>query len=405
LRLIVRRTNSLKGSIEVPPSKSHTHRAILLASLASGTSLISNPLLCEDCIATIEACRSIGAKIKEGKTLEIEGVGGNPNPPEIIDVKNSGTTIRFMTAVSSLSSNPVILTGDESIQRRPMAPLLNSLKELGAEAYSLKNNGCPPIRVKGRLKGGRAILKGVSSQFLSSLLIACPLADSDTELKVTDLKSRPYVEMTLSHLKRTGIKVQNTKDTFKIPGKQRIKATNYKVPGDYSSAAFFLGAAFITHSSIHLKGLDPKDVQGDKAIFTIIEEMKKGSYREIDLSNTPDLLPIVSVLACYAKGRTIIKNVEHARLKESDRITCMCSELRKMGASIKERKDGLVIEKSELKGEELDGHKDHRVVMALAVAGLGAEGTTVIKDSETISVSFPDFVRKMQMLNANLEEE
>lgn len=408
MKIVVKKTEHLKGCVKVPPSKSHTHRAIILASLASGTSMIKNPLLSTDCIATIEACKAIGAKINiKDNMIIIHGVNGKPQTPQsVIDVSNSGTTIRLMATISALCDREVILTGDKSVQNRPIGPLLKSLNDLGAKAVTLKNNDKPPISVTGRLHGGKTTLEGISSQFLSGLLIACTLAESDTELTVTGLKSTPYVEMTLNHLKRVGVKIHYKHlNMFKIPGKQQFKAQNYTVPGDYSSAAFLLAAASITKSEIEISGLDPNDTQGDKTIIRIIKEMKTGNNRVIDLGNFPDLLPIVAVLGCYAEGTTVIKNVEHARLKESDRIASTCCELHKMGANIKETEDGVVVKKSKLYGAELDGHNDHRIVMALAVAALGAKDKTVINDAETIPVSFPTFIETMKKLHADIHLE
>lgn len=404
MRLIVEKTECLVGNVRVPPSKSHTHRAVVLASLASGTSTVRGPLLSEDTMATVEACEAFGACIdRVNAGLQIKGVHGKPQPPEgVIDARNSGTTIRFMTCVAALCNSRVKLTGDESVQGRPIEPLLKSLNDLGAEAVSLKSTGYP-LTVTGKLKGGKTIVEGISSQFLSGLLITCPLADLDSELVVVDLKSKPYVEMTLVHLERVGIKIHyENLNRFKIPGGQRIQAVNYMVPGDYSSAAFLMAAAYVTKSKIDISGLYPDDTQGDKTISGIIEEMKTGSHREIDLKDTPDLLPIVAVLGCYTDGTTVVKNVEHARLKESDRIASICSMLNKMGADIEELEDGLKVKKSRLKGGVLDGHRDHRIVMALAVAGLGASGTTVIDGAEVISVSFPGFVETMKRIHANI---
>jgi len=410
MKLVVKKTNELNGKICAPPSKSHTHRAIILASLAAGTSTIKNPLLSEDCLATIKACKAIGADIKfdSHSNLQIKGVNGKiQTPKDIIDVGNSGTTIRLMTSIIALCNGKVVLTGDESIRKRPIDYLLNSLNDLGANTKSINMNGCPPVLVEGQIRGGKTTLEGISSQFLSGLLISCPLAKSDTEIKVEILKSKPYIEMTLEHLKRVGINIdfQNF-NKFNIAGNQKIQSKNYTIPGDYSSAAFLLAAANITKSKISITGLDPNDKQGDKEIYKIINRMNNGVKREIDLLNNPDLLPIVAVLGCYSKGITIIKNVEHARLKESDRIKSTYSNLKKMNADIQETDDGLIVKKSKLVGNnKLNGHKDHRIVMALAVAALGAKGHTTIEEAETISVSFPNFVKSMQKINAKIRLE
>ncbi len=408
MNLIVSKTEKLSGSAKAPPSKSHTHRAIIIASLASGTSTIKNPLLSGDCLSTMRACKAIGAEITvENGNLIISGVNGKPTAPrKIIDVKNSGTTIRIMSAISALCNGEIVLTGDESIQKRPIQPLLDALNSLGANAVSL-NKGNPPVKISGKLKGGEAALNGISSQFLSALLIACPLAEGNTKLKVSGLKSRPYVNLTLEHLKSAGAIIEHEDDfgSFTINGKQNFKTRDFTVPADFSSAAFLLAAGAITGSKISVEGLDMEDAQGDRAIIDIIELMKTAENREIDLSNSPDLLPITAVLGCFARRTTIIKNVEHARLKESDRIAAICAELKKMGARIEERKDGLVVSNSKLKGTSLNGHKDHRIVMALAVAGLGAEGQSKISDADMIATSFPDFVGSMQKLGANIHFE
>jgi len=404
MKLIVSPCNKLEGTVNVPSSKSHTHRAIMLASLADGVSTIRNPLLSEDCLATIEACRKIGAEISIQDALTITGIAGRPRITEgIINVGNSGTTIRLMSAIVALSDGEVTLTGDQSIQKRPMGPLLDSLNDLGASARSMRGDGCPPVIIRGPIRGGKTRIEGISSQFVTGLLITCQLADSDTELEVSNLKSKPYARMTLEHLKRVGIDVEHDDlSRFKIKGGQTLKSSDYTVPGDYSSAAFLMAAASITSSHITILGLDPGDMQGDKAIIEIMGMMVSGSEREIDLGDTPDLLPITAVLACYAPGSTILKNVEHARLKESDRISTICAELKKMGADIKERADGLVINNSKLEGADLDGHLDHRIVMSLAVAALGAEGPSIIDNAETIMTSFPGFEETMRTLGANI---
>ena len=406
MNLIVEKTNKLTGEITVPPSKSHTHRAIILSSLAHGTSFIKNPLFAKDCNATITACRSIGARItKEKSGLLIEGNSGCIIPSlKTIDVGNSGTTLRLMSAIVAHSSKVVILTGDKSIQQRPIEPLISCLNDLGAKAFTVNNNGKPPVSIRGVINGGETTLDGISSQFLSGLLISCCLASKDSVIHVDNLKSKPYVDMTLHYLKQSGIEIINHEyKKFQIPGGQKLLPQLYTIPGDFSSASFLFAAAYITSSNIQIKGLDYDDIQGDKKILSIMESMKNDENREIDLSNTPDLLPIIAVLACFADGITTLINASHARLKESDRIAAMASELQKMNASIKETADGLIIHPSRLKGTKVSGHKDHRIAMALSIAGLQAEGITEITDADTIAISYPLFIESMQQLQANMK--
>jgi 3-phosphoshikimate 1-carboxyvinyltransferase len=406
VKLIVERTEKLSGSVLAPPSKSHTHRALILASLAAGTSTIENHLTSDDIRATIEACRKIGAQVETGQVLKVTGVGGKlQTPSSEIDVRNSGTTMRFMTVVAALCDGTTKLTGDASIRSRPIGPLLRSLTELGAKgAASVKNNGCPPVSITGKMTGGKTCIDGESSQFLSGLLISCPLAEGDCEISVTDLNSRPYAKMTLEHLERAGAKVRNEElRTFYVSGGQSFKSFQYKIPGDYSSAAFLIVAAKITGSTIKVFGLDQNDTQGDKAIITILGLMRSGNKRWIDLRDTPDLLPVSAVLGCFSDGMTVLKNVPHARSKESDRISSICSELKKMGADIEEAPDGLIVRGSNLKGAKLDGHKDHRIVMALTVAALNAEGKSIINDADTLSTSYPQFVADLVGLGANIK--
>lgn len=405
MKLVVEKSGGLSGSVTAPPSKSHTHRAVIIASLAGGTSTIQNPLMSDDCVATIEACRQFGAKIEAGKALKIDGVGGKPRTPATeIDVKSSGTTIRFMTAVSALCDGTTRLTGDGSVRARPFGPLLQSVKDLGAKgAESILGNGCPPVAITGKLKGGRTVIEGYSSQFVSGLLVACPLAEAASEIVVRNMRSRPYVTMTLEHLGRAGVKVRHEGlRKFHIDGNQPFGTLDYRVPGDHSSAAFLRAAAEVTGSDFEILGLDERDSQGDRAIAGIITKMRSGDRREIDLRDTPDLLPVAAILGCHARGTTILKNVPHARHKESDRISALCAELEKMGAAIEERPDGLVIRGCALKGAELEGHGDHRIVMALAVAALVAEGRSVIDGADTLSKSYPGFVQDMARLGANM---
>lgn len=406
MKLIVQNTAALAGEVLVPPSKSHTHRAIIIASLSEGTSRISNPLRSGDITSTIEACKAFGARFQRtGTILKVTGVAGRPAVPlRVIDVGNSGTTIRLMGSLAALCDGSTTLTGDESIQGRPMGPLLTCLNDLGAQARSIRDDENPPVEIIGPMQGGSTTLQGLSSQFLSSLLIASPLAAGSTRISVVNLRSSPYAAMTLTHLERAGAVIDsNGGDEFKIGGGQLYTAQDFTVPGDFSSAAFLLAANHVTDSRVEVLGLDDEN-QADRFILEIMRRMQSDESRVFDLGECPDLLPITAVLGCYSQGRTTLRNVEHARLKECDRITAICSELAKMGARIEERPDGLTVERSSLRGAVLDGHKDHRIVMALAVAALRASGRTEISDSEVISISFPDFIGVMRGIGADMTE-
>jgi len=421
MKLLVKPCNSLYGTASVPPSKSYTHRAVIIASLARGASTIHNPLLSEDTIASIEACRKIGALLDVHEDrINIEGVFGAPQTPkDAIDVRNSGTTLRVMTPVCSLCSEEVTLTGDESIRRRPMQPLLTALEQLGAKTTSV--NGNAPVTVKGPISGGRCRITGdISSQFISGLLIACALAREETTINLlTPLKSQPYVDLTLDVMNKFSATAEKGANAYRVPGSQIYHGINYTVEGDYSSAAFLLVAAALLESDITITNISQDSKQGDRRIIEILREMGvnlqiredsvtiKGTGDldgiQTDLGDSPDLLPIVAVIGTLANGKTQIKNVGHLRYKESDRLKAITTELNKMGAQVKEGKDSIEIKGVKtLKGGHLSGWADHRIVMALSIAALRAKEETIIDHADTIPVSFPGFEKTMQNLGADM---
>lgn len=419
MKLIIEPSN-LNGEINIPASKSHTIRAVFIASLADGVSEVINPLESADGLSAVEACRCFGAKIEElDNKWIVHGTGGNIRTvKKIIDVGNSGTTARFCTGSASLGKDLITITGDGQTRKRPMQSLIDALNNLGADIKSIENNGRLPISVKGRLKGGKTEVSGMTSQFISSLLINCPLSDGDSEIHVKDLNEKPYVGMTMWWLNKQGIvyKEENL-ERFFIKGKQSYKPFKETVPADFSSATFFLCAGAITNSMITLKGLDMNDTQGDKRVVNILKvmganinltekgiEVKGGDLRgmEIDMNDIPDALPAMSVVGCIAEGKTILRNVPQARIKETDRIAVMREELSKMGADIEELPDGLIIRKSKLRGAKVSGHSDHRAVMSLSVAGLIAEGITEIETAEAVNITFPDFIDLMKNSGAKI---
>jgi len=412
-------TGKLAGRIKAPPSKSYTHRVIILAGLSKGAVRIRDPLLSADPLATVEAVRAAGARIEESQNaLRVLGNAGHVEAPELVDVKNSGTTIRIMSSVFSLCDKRVTLTGDASIQERPMEPLLEALEGVGVKTTS--KDGKPPISVKGPMRGGTIRIRGdVSSQYISGLLIACPLRGEDTTIEITtELKSKPYLDLTLDVIADFGAKIENEDyERFLIRGGQSYSKGEYVVEGDYSGAAFMLGASALTDSAVTVTNLYNESKQGDRYFLDILKMMgaevkthkdevtvlggKSLRGVEVDLSQTPDLLPITAVMCALAKGRSIICNVEHARLKECDRISAMAKGLISMGVKLEERQDGLVIQGSDtLRGAKVDGFSDHRIVMALAVAGLRADRPTRISGAESVSVSYPGFLDDLRTLGS-----
>lgn len=413
--------SDLAGSVSIPGSKSHTIRSIFLAGLAGGKSTIRNPLLSDDAVSAVNVCRAFGSTFNyDSDCYKVDGVAGYPKVSEnIVDVGNSGTTLRLALMTAALVQGCTVFTGDYQIRKRPVGQLVEAINNLGGEAFTTRGNGAAPVVIKGRASGGYTKLDAVTSQYLSSLLINAPLLEKDTRIEVTRLNEVPYVEITLWWLDKLGIKYShNSMKEFHIPGGQQYKPFECAIPGDFSSATFFMVQAAISGNELILSNLDMSDPQGDKAVLGILNDMgaeikfnsnnvvvkgKNLQGREIDMNSIPDALPAMAVAACFAKGETRLVNVPQARLKETDRISVMCEELSKMGADIKELPDGLVIRESKLKGASVCGHDDHRVVMSLAIAGLNCSGETVIDTAEAMNITFPGFVDSVRKCGGKIQ--
>jgi len=417
------KASDIGGEVVIPGSKSHTIRALTLGLLAEGESVIGSPLESSDTLSCLEMVRQLGGEVKEEENAwRIQGRGTElPPPSDVIDVGNSGTSLYVGLGVAGLIRGATVFTGDHQIRNRPSEGLLASLNDLGAEAFSTRGNGKPPVVVRGPLKGGKTSIKAVTSQYLSALLIAAPGAEGTSIIDVPLLNEKPYVTMTLDWLERSGITLENDNyRRFTVPGRQKYKTFDAHVPADFSSATFFFAAAALTGAELTLRGLDFSDSQGDKEVVDILEKMgaevEKGERHitirgkslrggTFDLNAIPDALPALAVVACFAEGETRLVNVAQARLKETDRISVMAAELKKCGADIEEMPDGLVIRKSSLTGTRVSGHHDHRIVMSLAVAALASEGEMEIDTAEAVSVTFPGFRAMMESIGAGILEE
>jgi len=423
MELIVKKS-CLNGSVTVPASKSHTIRAVVIASLADGTSTINAPLASSDTNSAVACYRALGAQIdtSEQACWKVIGTAGHITAPKkVIDVGNSGTTLRIAIGSAALAPAEQVtkFTGDEQIRSRPIGPLLDSLTELGAKCESLKNNGRAPVEVTGHLKGGKTTIECRTSQYLSSLLLCTPLAQRDSEIEVTLLNEPGYVRMTLDWLDKQNIEYRNNNfGQFHIKGGQSYKAFDLAIPADFSSATFFLCAAALVGDEVTLLGLDFKDSQPDKAVVDYLKQMGaditiesgKVTVRaarlkgvEIDMNETPDALPAMAVTAAFAAGTTKLINVAQARSKETDRIEAMAQELGKMGINVEELPDGLIINGGRPEPARLNGFSDHRIVMALAVAGMAVNGQCTIDTAEAMNVTFPNFVELMQGIGADME--
>jgi len=413
--------SKISGQITCPPNKSYSHRAIFLASIAGKNCTVNNVLLSADTKATIDACEKFGAEIEilDSSIIVKNPINLDTNVTQI-NTENSGTTIRIASGIASLFSNEITLTGDSSLQKRPMQPLLDALSSIGAQCSS--TNGNPPIKIKGKILGGNVSIPGnFSSQFISALLICAPLTKNGINLNIEgNLVSKPYLDATIATMRRFGVIVQTL-----IPYKkynitpQIYKNTEFTVPIDFSSLALLLSAAVLNGEEISIKGNLGNLPQGDEVFIDILEQLgvritisekeikikspEKLTGGKFDLSNSPDLLPPLAILSLNSSNPIEVINVKHARLKETDRIAIIARELVKLGIKVEEKDDGLILELSDnLKGAELISENDHRLFMAFCIAGMYV-GDCTITDPESVKVSYPNFIEEMTRIGAKIK--
>jgi 3-phosphoshikimate 1-carboxyvinyltransferase len=423
-------TSRVAGEARAPPSKSYTHRAILAAGYSEGAT-VRSPLDSADTRATGRAVEAFGGRVAwddgAGRVV-VDGFDGRPAVPEdVIDCGNSGTTTRLVTGCAALADGLTVLTGDASLRSRPHGPLLDAVDDLGGRAESTRRNGQAPLVVGDAMPGGTVSIPGdVSSQFVTALLMAGAVTGEGIEVALeTELKSAPYVDITVEVLRDFGVEARRTDAGFAVDGGQAYDAGDgYEVPGDFSSMSYLLAAGAVAAADgdrVVVGGARPS-AQGDSAVVDVLDRMGAAvdwdreageitvrrsplSGVTVDVGDTPDLLPTIAAVGAVADGDTRIENCEHVRYKETDRVAAMAEELEKMGASVTEEADVLTVhgDETDLVGARVDGRADHRIVMALSVAALAAEGTTTVAGGEHVDVSFPDFFAVLSSLGADVE--
>ncbi len=419
--LEIKTVESIDADVTVPGSKSITQRALIAAALAGGTSTLVGPLASEDTAYTSGALQSMGMQVeqRDGEWL-VHGCGGQVKTPgKEIFLGNNGTATRFLTSFVGLGHGDFTIAGGKRMEERPIDPLLTALIGWGVDIKSVKGTGCPPLfaTAKGIAGGETTLPEGKSSQYLSSLLLVGPYTKNKAILNVAGVvPSKPYVTMTLAVMRSFGAELfaAESLNRFEIEPKLYSPCT-YHIEGDASSASYFFAAAAITGGRVRVKNVPNPSLQGDTALVGMLEQMgctvdytdgitvtgpKELRGVDVDMGDCPDVAPTLAIVAAHAKGRTVIRNIEHLRIKECDRINAMATELAKMGAKVSEQPDTLIIEGdggASLHGAEIDTYEDHRIAMCFGVVGLVTPGV-FIKDKDVVVKSFPDFWERFQWL-------
>ena len=414
------KSSKIHGKITCPPNKSYTHRAVFLAALSDGKSIVKNILRSQDTIATINACKAFGVEVhEEDDIITIKNSIGETVQGSMINAENSGTTIRIAIAIAALSGGNTMLTGDDSLKKRPMQPILDSLETLGITSES--NDGKPPITIKGKIKGTEVTINGdISSQFISALLIIAPRLENGLIINIQgELVSKPYIDLTIAIMKEFGVVVNSEIPYKKYVVKHQIyKPTTFTVPSDFSNLALLLASNVLLGDGLEIEISLGNLPQGDEAIIDILEELgvnvtlngniittkspKMLTGGRFDLSNTPDLLPALAILSLKSSEPIEIFNVKHARYKETDRIAIISRELKKIGIVVEEHEDGMTLTSNEnLSSGELNSENDHRLFMAFSIAAMYI-GDCTVTDPDSVQISYPNFISDMKNVGAQI---
>lgn len=427
MKFLINRTEKLGGSIVIPGNKSGTARALVIGAMGDGPTTVVNPLHNIDTYSIIDCLKSFGIKfdLSDDNKWIVYGKGGVlEQPKKVLDVGNSGTGLYAIIALASLFNGANVVSGDYQICYRSAGPEVDALNLMGAKIKSTRNNGLAPFYIEGGLKGGVCTMPNTNSQWYNlGMFLCCALADGDSEIRIEGTPyERPYVDMSLGMLQQAGIVIENYDyKKFVIKGHQKVKATEFVIPGDWGSSGYPTVAAAITGSEVAFHNLDPNTYAGETQNVDVLRNagckvdltkdgiIVKGSDhlvgQEIDCTGTPDAVPIYAVLGLAAKeGKTVLNNIAASRLKETDRTHTIVTELSKMGGKFEEENNRLIIYPSKLHGTFIDGHHDHRIVMASSIAALIADGPSIIDNSEFSGVSYPEFYDHMKALGANIEK-
>ncbi len=419
----VKPLTKLDAVVKIPGSKSYSQRALVISTLAEGTSSLRNLLFAEDTEYLMAALCLLGAEITEtGDEVLVKGTGGRINSPgKPIFLGNNGTALRFLTSAVSLGEGRFVLTGEKRLRERPVKPLLDALEKLGVLIRTEEGRGFPPVTIDARgLDGGNVTFSNVvSSQFISSLLISAPYARGDVEIKLHGhTVSQPYIEMTLEAMRLFGVEVgREGKDQFFVKSGQRYEGRSYQVEGDASTASYFFLAAALCRGRVRVLNINPRSLQGDIRLLETLEDLGStvirgedwveitggtlpaGDYT-IDMGDMPDMVPTLAVLAAFREGRTVIANVSHLRIKESNRIAALVSEISKMGIGAEETADGLIVTGGRPQAAEIETYNDHRIAMSFAIAGLAIPGMKIV-NPQCVGKSFPAFWEELEKLDGD----
>ena len=404
---------TLDAAVRIPGSKSYTQRAMVIAALAEGESVLRDPLLSEDTLLLAEALRLLGAEVRtEGAQMTVRGTGGRIAAPQRrIDLGNNGTAMRLLAGMASLGEGPVMLTGGKRLCERPMKPLLEALASQGVGIETDHDRGYPPVTIRGgRLAGGRIVLRDIeSSQYVSSLLIAAPFAAADTTIVLEGrIPSVPYIALTVETMGAFGAAVAHDgDDCYLVRNALRYRGREYRIEGDVSGASYFFLAASLLKGRVRVENIDPRTRQGDIGFLDILErlgctvirgersvEVRGGELPAgeiaFDLGGMPDIVPTLAVLCALRPGRSLIRNVAHLRLKESDRLEALVAELGRTGIAAEALGEDLAITGGIPRGARIETYNDHRIAMSFAVLGLAVPGME-IEDPACVGKSFPGF--------------